>query len=43
LYVNKFTREMDEHAVQRLLDFGLQNGAFLPTADSLPTFASIVP
>jgi len=42
LYVNKFTREMDEHAVQRLLDFGLQNGAFLPTADSLPTFASIV-
>ena len=39
LYVNDYTRALDEAAVQRMLAFGEAQGFFSPGSDALPLFA----
>ncbi len=39
LYVNDYTRALDEAAVQRMLTFGEQEGLFSPVSDNLALFA----
>ena len=39
LYVNDYTRALDESAVLRMLEWGRQEGLFPPGGDALPVFA----
>ena len=38
LYVNDYTRELDESAVEKMLDWGRREGVFPDTSDPLPLF-----
>jgi 1,4-dihydroxy-6-naphthoate synthase len=38
LYVNDYTRELDEAAVEKMLGWGRREGVFPPTDESLPLF-----